>query len=794
MQINVSPAVNSVVEQAVAISVRQGHFYVGVEHLFAALLDDSDVLPEDIRDLYLNAWFSALRECQRQPWSGAIPNASGEIFYTPRAINAINQATKLAERFRLGHARPGHLMLSILSDPLAAPSSAMDALELDRPQCIKLLTEHFSSPQQVKTDTISQLDQLKAIRRAESGFEGQPATPPTGPGGDPAQQEKADGLNGLVRSLSREARKGRLSKCIGRDSEQMEMLQILTRKTKNNVMLVGEAGVGKTQLVEGLARHLARHSKDSALPDFEIFELNIAALMAGTQYRGAFEEKVLKLLDKLKQNPQSVLFIDEIHMIMGAGATDGDVMSMANLLKPVLARGEIRCVGATTVQEYRKFVEKDPAIERRFQMVRVEELSPEDTLEVLKSMRPSLEKHHGVRIRSRTLQAAITLTGRYMPNRNFPDKAIDVLDQACSRHRLRRVAFQSDPELTQAHGIVQGEDAVNPHDIRKVVSQITAVPIEQMTSEERLQLNDLDRQLRKELIGQDEAVAKAVAAVKKSRAGLADPNRPDAVILFLGPTGVGKTQLAKLLARHLFGSTKHLITFDMSEYQEEHSVAKLIGAPPGYAGHDEEGRLTGAVKDAPFSILLFDEIEKAHPRVYDLFLPIFDEGRLKDARGRNVDFRNCIIIMTSNIGADLLYRSETGDIHDALVQEMRGHFRPEFINRIDEIVPFYPLLAEDIRNILRLEINSIRHRLRDKHIGIRMYQQAYEFLAEKGYNRQFGARELRRIVDTHITKPISERLLNNEFRVGDMIDVLMEDGQLTYRRGKPHDAKQEIAP
>ncbi|MCF6286690.1 MAG: ATP-dependent Clp protease ATP-binding subunit, partial [Candidatus Hydrogenedentes bacterium] len=551
-------------------------------------------------------------------------------------------------------------------------------------------------------------------------------------------------------------------------------------------MIVGEAGVGKTQVVEGLALQLARDGKRLGLPDFRILELNVAALMTGTQYRGAFEEKVLALIEQVKRSENCVLFIDEVHLIMGAGATDGDGMDLANLLKPELARGEFRVIGATTISEYRKFVERDAAIERRFQMVRVEELSPEASLEVLKRLRPTLEKPHDVHIRQRTLQAAIDLTVRYMPNRNLPDKAIDVLDQACARHRLRSLMmhkrdlkFDSDPDGSS-------DGSVTPHSIRKVVSQMTAIPLEQLTAEERKYLNNMDQLIKKQLIGQDEAVSRAVSAVKKSRAGLSDPDRPDSIMLFLGPTGVGKTQLAKLLARYLFGSSSHLIAFDMSEYSEEHSVSKLIGAPAGYVGHEEEGVLTGAVKNTPFSILLFDEIEKAHSRIFDLLLPVFDEGRLRDARGREVSFKNCIIIITSNIGADLLYQADSVVSQDMLVDALREHFRPEFVNRIDQIVPFYPLLAEDTRQILRLEVNALRRRLREKNIGIRMYQRAYEFIAEEGYSAEFGARELRRAVDRLVATPIGDRIIDGQFQSGDMIDVLVdEDGVLMYRKGKP---------
>jgi len=439
------------------------------------------------------------------------------------------------------------------------------------------------------------------------------------------------------------------------------------------------------------------------------------------------------------------------------------------------------------LEEYRKFVEKDPAIERRFQMVRLEELSEEASLRVLERMRPSLEKHHQVRISSRALLSAVQLSQRYMPNRRLPDKAIDALDHACARYRMKMAALRDGIDFGQTLPLSE-DRRVTPHDIRKVISQMTSIPIEEMTADDRLQLTDLDKRLQQRLIGQDEAVRAVVSAVKKSRAGLGDPNRPQAVMLFLGPSGVGKTQLAKLLASELFGSQNHLIAFDMSEYVEEHSVSRLLGAPPGYAGCEAEGRLSSAIRNTPFSILLFDEIEKAHPRIFDIFLPIFDEGRLKDARGRDLIFRNCLIILTSNIGAGALSRHEDGDPRAELTEALREHFRPEFINRIDNIIPFYPLLAEDIRSVLRLEIHALRSRLKEKGIGVRMYQLAYEYLGEQGYSREFGARHLRRTVDKFVTTPISHLLLEGTFAKGDMIDVLIEDGQIVFRKGRPHES------
>lgn len=757
MNLHVSAEIAGIVDRAAAASVNRGQFFVGVEHLFAALLEEPEGLPSKIAEQWLTVLHQVQRELVRNGWAHPVATPAGEVVHTPRAIKALSACARLAQRHGRGSACAGHLLLAILSDPLASPARVMDGLAQDRHALLEQLRHEL---------------QAANMARPSAGTGSTQAASPAPEAASPSEREPV--LETLTRNLTEMARRGDLHPAIGRDAEMLEMMQVLTRKTKNNVMLVGEAGVGKTQLVEGLALRLARQRDDFG--HFQVLELNLAALMSGTQYRGAFEEKLLALIEQLKQSPDTILFVDEVHLIMGAGATDGDSMNLANLLKPALARGEIRCIGATTVQEYRKFIEKDPAVERRFQMVRVEELTEQATLAVLLSLRPSFEKHHRIKISSRALDAAIQLTQRHLPHLRLPDKAIDVVDQACAGYRLQAAAGHA-----PAAGLE--EEKITPHDIRKIVSQITRVPLEEITGRERMHLTDLERRIRKRLIGQDEAVARAVAAVKKSRAGLADPNRPDAVMLFLGPSGVGKTHLAKLLAEELYGSTRHLFVFDMSEYVEEHSVAKLLGAPPGYAGHEEEGRLTAAVRSTPFCILLFDEIEKAHPRVFDIFLPLFDEGRIRDTRGRDISFRNTIIILTSNIGAYLISGAQMADVHRPLLDELRRHFRPELINRIDDIVPFHALLSEDVRSILFLEMKQIKKRLDEKQIGLRVYQRAYEYLAQQGYQPEFGARELRRVVDRLVTTPISDLIVSGELRGGDVVDVVMDEGEFVVRRG-----------
>ena len=773
MQLRVSPDIAALLEKAAALSVNHGNFYVGVEHVFTALFDFLDYIPLSVRDRYLNLFYCVGREISRVSWKGTIPVASGEVYYTPRCIETTNAAMRLAGKLRGVPAGPAHWLLAVLCDPLSAPSRAMDRIGAERRECVEALRAQLSALPEFVPATAGHVPEGRAAGERHTNAPETGKAPPTA-------------TATLTRDLTEVARRGDLDPVIGRDQEIFEILQILARQSKNNVIIVGEAGVGKTQLVEGLALKIAHGEVEGLIPKFHVLELSVAALMAGTQYRGAFEEKLLALLEELRHSKDTLLFIDEIHLIMGAGSTDGDSMDVANLLKPPLARGEIRCIGATTLQEYRKFVEKDPALERRFQLVRIEGLSEQATLEVLGRLRPKFEKHHGVHITGRAMKAAVSLTARFLPNRQFPDKAIDVLDQACARYRLRAIAASSNSSIIHHLSGQRLDGRITPHDVRKVVSQIARIPLEELTLEERRNLNQLDKWIKNRLIGQEEAVDRAVAAVRKARAGLSDPNRPDAVMLFLGPSGVGKTRLAKLLAEALFGSGDHLITFDMSEYIEEHSVSRLLGAPPGYVGSDEEGRLTGAVRNSPFSILLFDEIEKAHPRIFDIFLPIFEEGRLKDSRGREVSFRNCILIMTSNVGARLLQGGDDVRVQHALIDELRRSFRPEFINRIDEIVPFHPLLAEDIRSVLRLEINEVRRRLREKNIGIRMYERAYQHLAALGNCAEFGARELRRVVDQHVTTPISAMLLDHRVEPGDMVDVLMDDGgELVFRKGVP---------
>lgn len=758
--------------------------YVGVEHVYEAILIKSDLLPPAFLKNYADQLRATSHEMTRESWKGHMPIAGPEVFYTPRCAAATNQAAKLGQRLSSGYAGAGHLLLALLADAHAAPSRAMDRLGLPRGEMIKLLRQELMRGSRAKPSFLEPRKVEAKVATPRQAADARDLPDLTMGEGPDLRATSVRMLDALTRDLTEMAALGSLEPAIGRDKDIVSIAEILSRKTKNNVILVGEAGVGKTHIIEGLALAAFKGRNSGVLAGYRFLELNMAALMAGTQYRGAFEEKLLGLLEELRREPKTVLFIDEIHLIMGSGTVEGSGLDLANLLKPALARGELRCIGATTLQEYRKFIEKDPAIERRFQMLRIEELSAAATWEVLNHLRPGLQQHHGVQIGGKAMHAAISLSQRYMPNRQLPDKAIDVLDQACARYRLKSVAAKNMPKAFDSDPGTPMAEKVTPHDVRKVISRMTGIPIEEITHEERVRLTDLERKLRKRIIGQDAAVSKAVAAVKKARAGLADPHRPEAVMLFLGPTGVGKTQLAKSLADMLYGSPKHLVTFDMSEYVEEHSVSRLLGAPPGYVGSDEEGRLSQAVRNAPFSILLFDEIEKAHRRIFDIFLPILDEGRLKDSRGRDLSFRNCIIIFTSNVGSEHLHRDTHLADDDTLMDGLRKHFRPEFINRIDEIVPFYPLLFEDIRLMLKLNLGEMNERLKERGMRLRVFQGAYEYLARQGYNADYGARELRRTVERLVMNPISAMVLEGRFTKGDTVEVLVENEELAFRKGE----------
>jgi ATP-dependent Clp protease ATP-binding subunit ClpC len=649
-------------------------------------------------------------------------------------------------------------------------------------------------------------------------------------------------LDQLGVDLTAASKAGKLDPVVGREKEIGRVIQILSRRTKNNPALIGEPGVGKTAIVEGLAHRIASGDVPETLEEKRIITLDMAGIVAGTKYRGEFEERLKKIIEEIKTSGNCILFVDEFHTIVGAGAAEGAV-DAASILKPSLARGEIRCIGATTLDDYRKHVERDPALERRFQPVVVEEPSIEDSIEILRGIKSRYEEHHKLQISDDALKAAATLASRYIPDRFLPDKAIDLIDEASSRKRIKfgslpssvkklkesEERFRKDKESAlaeqkydQAAELRQKEvkaeeerkkieedwqidkeknrAEVTKEDIAEVVSMWTGIPAVQLTGDETARLLHMEEALHKRIISQDEAIEVISKAVRRARAGLKDPKRPIGNFIFLGPTGVGKTELVKALAEFMFGAEDTMIRLDMSEYQERHTVSRMVGAPPGYIGYDEGGQLTEAVRRKPYSAVLLDEIEKAHPDVFNILLQIFDDGHLTDSRGRKVDFRNTIIVMTSNIGAELIRKRSTlgfspqGDdaktqqksyesMKDRLLDELKKTFRPEFLNRIDGVVVFHALNKEQIRQIVDLMLDVVAKQLAERSIKLEVTETAKDLIGEKGYDEVFGARPLRRVIQNMIEDKLSDNLLRGHLREGDTAVVDREGDDVVIHSG-----------
>ena len=644
------------------------------------------------------------------------------------------------------------------------------------------------------------------------------------------KEKKAEGKTPLVDQLAVDltayAEDGKLDPVIGREKEIERVIQILARRTKNNPALIGEPGVGKTAIVEGLASRIIEGDVPTPLLDKRVLRLDVGSLVAGTMYRGQFEERLKRVIDELKAS-KAILFIDEVHMLVGAGSA-GSSVDAANILKPALSRGELQVIGATTLDEYRKNIESDAALERRFQPIVVEEPSKEEALEILRGVRKNYEEHHRLVISDEALEAAVSMSSRYITDRFLPDKAIDLIDETASRVRMYKsdtaktskkvmadlrearkqlntlVEQKLQDQVEQQQLVVEGLEkklakfreewdrdtspVVTPDDIAELVSMWTGVPVMQLAQEESVRLLNMEEELHKAIIGQQEAIERIAKAVRRGRAGLKDPRRPIGSFMFLGPTGVGKTELTKALARFLFGSEDALVQLDMSEFMERHSVSRLVGAPPGYVGYEDAGQLTEAVRRHPYSIIVFDEVEKAHPEAHNMLLQIMEEGQLSDAKGRKVDFRNTIIVMTSNIGADMIKREggfgfklerdadkneafEYDEMRKKLLDSLKKAFRPEFINRLDSVIVFHALAKEHIRSIATLELNKVAERLKDRAITLTASEAALEKLTEKGYDPDMGARPLRRVIQLDIEDQLSDDLLSGKFKDGETIIV-----------------------
>ncbi|MBP7508600.1 MAG: ATP-dependent Clp protease ATP-binding subunit [Prolixibacteraceae bacterium] len=598
----------------------------------------------------------------------------------------------------------------------------------------------------------------------------------------PVGGAKAGALQAFGVDLTRLAREGKIEPLIGRKEELLKIIRTLTRKTKNNPVLIGKAGVGKTAIVKGFALRIAQKKITPQLQGKKIIELNIAGIIAGTKYRGEFEEKLLRIINEAKKDSNVILFLDEIHTIVDTGSTGDNALDVANIMKPVLASGEIKCIGATTIDEYRKYIEKDPALERRFLPVMIDEPTEEETINILMGLKKRYEKHHNVEITDDAIEAAVRLSVQYISDRQLPDKAIDVLDESCSRVTVKDVSYCVKPDDVKTVAVTVTEQIV-----AEVVSDWTGVPVEKNSEKEKNLIVRLEEELNKRIIGQEGAVKKVVKVIKILKAGMRDSNKPSGVFLFTGQTGVGKTELAKAIAESLFGSENALIRFDMSEFMEQHSVSKLVGSPPGYVGYEEEGQLTARLRTKPYSVVLFDEIEKAHNKVLDLFLQLFDEGRITDAKGKTVNAKNAIFIMTSNVETEQYRKKHIGfgnpdekEEGQDIRAELKGVFRAEFLNRIDEIIPFLNLDDADAAKIVALMLDKLANKLKAQEIFIEFSKEAIKLIAKEGYDSQFGARPIARTIEQLISIPISEKIINGELKTGGKVIVKAEDGKILF--------------
>ncbi|MEV0521703.1 ATP-dependent Clp protease ATP-binding subunit, partial [Nonomuraea sp. NPDC050405] len=719
-------------------------------------------------------------------------------------------------------------------EPPATLSPGVKRTLLDAQRIARALASSYIGPEHLLLALAANPGSTAARLLQEEGVSVQELQRAMAYGDEPRPSERAPAsdtpsLDQFGRDLTEEARQGRIDPVVGREDEIEQALEVLSRRTKNNPALIGEPGVGKTAIVEGIAQRIVNGDVPDPLKDRRVVALDLTGMVAGTKYRGEFEERIKKVVDEVRaQADRTIVFIDEMHTLVGAGSAEGG-MDAANILKPALARGELHVIAATTIDEYRKNVEKDAALERRFQPILVSEPTVEETIEILRGLRDAYEAHHQARITDEALHAAAILSDRYIPDRFLPDKAIDLMDQAAARVRLRARTPGTDvrdleerldalrrdkdqavanedfdrakelssemgklrPELERARQVRDEAPQVMAEDVAEIVSRRTGIPVRQLTEQERERLMRLEEHLHQRVVGQDEAVVAIAEAVRRSRAGLSDPHRPIGSFLFLGPTGVGKTELARALAAALFGGEDHMVRLDMSEYQERHTVSRLVGAPPGYVGYEEAGQLTEAVRRRPHGVLLLDEIEKAHPDVTNILLQMLDDGRLTDGQGRTVDFTNTIVIMTSNIGAQLILDSGEDParigpaLEERLMDLLRHSMRPELLNRIDETIIFERLGREELRQIVELLLERTRQRLRGQDIDLQVSEAAVDWLAERGHQPEFGARPLRRTIQRELDNRLSAMLLTGEVAEGGRVMVDVENERLSLRAHNP---------
>jgi ATP-dependent Clp protease ATP-binding subunit ClpC len=825
MMNNFTPRAQQVLALARKEADRFNHNYVGTEHVLLGLIKLGQGVAVSVMQK-LGLELEAVRlQVESQVGSGPESKMVGNIPYTPRVKKVLALAGKEAKHLNHSYVGTEHILLGLLREGDGVAAQVLRALDVNldkaRSEILRELDPNFASDQANDDDEDGEDESGQAVNAGRKG---------SGDGKTPA-------LKAFGRDLTEMALKGELDPVIGRIEEIARVIQILCRRTKNNPVLIGEAGVGKTAIAEGLAQEIVNGTVPELLRDKKVITLDLALMVAGTKYRGQFEERIKAVMDEIRRHKNVILFIDELHTIVGAGSAEG-AMDASNIIKPALSRAELQCVGATTLNEYRKYIEKDSALERRFQVVKVDEPSVEDAIKILQGLKFKYELHHKAVYTDKAIESAVTLSSRYLPARFLPDKAIDIMDEAGSKARIG--AMTRPPELKTIEGEIEvirleketaikeqdfekaaslrdkekdvkkryddtlegwrttnSERIVNvdEEDIMSVVSKWTGVPLQRMEQAEVQKLLKMEEELKKRVIGQDEAVIAISKALRRSRADLKDPRRPIGTFIFLGPTGVGKTFLAKNLADFMFGSADALIQIDMSEYMEKHTASRLIGAPPGYVGYEEGGQLSEQVRRRPYSVVLFDEVEKAHPDVMHLLLQILEEGQVTDNFGRKIDFRNTIVIMTSNVGAEGIKR-QTSLGFNAMAKDEADHesvrskvldatkkwFKPEFLNRLDDLIVFRMLEKKDLNSIVDLEVSKVVNRIKSKKINVTLAESAREFLMKEGFDPQYGARPMRRAVEKNIEDPLADLLLRGDIKEGDDVVASLEEGgkKLTF--------------
>ena len=823
MMNNFTPRAQQVLALARKEADRFNHNYVGTEHLLLGLIKLGQGVAVNVLQKMGLDLETVRMEVEKHVGSHPETKMVGNIPYTPRVKKVLALAGKEAKALNHSYVGTEHILLGLLREGEGVAARVLKSLEVDiertRNEILKELDPNFTPPES----------------EAESPQEGN------------KKDVKTPALRAFGRDLTELAKKGELDPVIGRKNEIERVIQILCRRTKNNPVLLGEAGVGKTAIVEGLAQEIGTGNVPELLRDKRVITLDLALMVAGTKYRGQFEERIKAVMDEIRRSKNVILFIDELHTIVGAGSAEG-AMDASNIIKPALSRGELQCVGATTLNEYRKYIEKDAALERRFQTVKVEAPSVDEAIQILRGLRPKYEAHHKARLTDEALDAAVRLSDRYLTGRFLPDKAIDVMDEAGARARINAMTRPPDVKeiekeietiRAEKEAAIKAQDfekaaalrdsekqakdklerilnewreqreerevVVTADDIMHIVSRWTGVPLNRMEQKEAQKLLKMEEELKTRVIGQDEAVVAISKALRRSRADLKDPRRPIGSFIFLGPTGVGKTFLARSLAEFMFGDADALVQIDMSEYMEKFTASRLIGSPPGYVGYEEGGQLSEAVRRRPYSVVLFDEVEKAHPDVMHLLLQILEEGKITDSLGRKIVFRNTIIIMTSNVGAELIKRQTAlgfgavsghesyEQMRDKILEESKRTFKPEFLNRLDDMIVFHTLGRPDLAKIVNLEVAKVVERIGTKAIRVLLESSAVEFLIDKGYDPTYGARPMRRAVEKYLEDPLAEELLRGNIKAGDLLDVQAAGEQLTFKVTQPEHSQPATA-